>query len=151
MIEVRILDERIHAWGALRYHSAMAAAVDLYACIDATLSLEPQAPAALISAGVALHIADAGLAALVVPRSGLGHRKGLVLGNSIGVIDADYTGPVLISLWNRNAPGSEAIVIEPGDRIAQMLFVPIVRPEFRVVGAFSQATARGAGGFGSTG
>ena len=151
MIEVRILDERIHGWGSLRYHSEMAAAIDLYACIDVALRLEPQAAAALISAGIALHIADAGLAALVVPRSGLGHRKGLVLGNAIGVIDADYTGPVLLSLWNRSAPGSEAIVVEPGDRIAQMLFVPIVRPEFRLVGEFSQSSLRGTGGFGSTG
>jgi dUTP pyrophosphatase len=151
MVEVRILDERIRAWGGLHYHSEMAAALDLYACVDAALTLPPQAPAQLVPAGVALHIADAHVAAIVVPRSGHGHRRGLVLGNTIGVIDADYTGPVLISVWNRSAPDSEPITIEPGDRIAQLLFVPIVRPEFRIVAEFSKTTERGSGGFGSTG
>ncbi len=151
MVEVRILDERVRAWGGLRYHSAMAAALDLYACVDAALTLEPQAPARLVPAGIALHIADARVAAMIVPRSGNGHRRGLVLGNTIGVIDADYTGPVLISVWNRSALDGEPIRIEPGDRIAQLLFVPIVRPEFRIVAEFSQVTERGSGGFGSTG
>ena len=150
-IEVRILDERIRAWGLPRYQSDMAAAIDLYACLDAPLVLLPQSPAEIVPSGIALHIADPGIAALVVPRSGLGHRKGLVLGNLVGVVDADYLGPVLISVWNRSAPGSEAIVIEPGERIAQMLFVPIVRPSLRVVDEFSRSTVRGAGGFGSTG
>jgi dUTP pyrophosphatase len=129
----------------------MAAALDLYACVDAALTLQPQAPAQLVPAGVALHIADAHLAAIIVPRSGHGHRRGLVLGNTIGVIDADYTGPVLISVWNRSGLGTEPVVIEPGERIAQLLFVPIVRPEFRLVAEFSQVTERGSGGFGSTG
>jgi dUTP pyrophosphatase len=86
-----------------------------------------------------------------VPRSGLGHRKGLVLGNLVGVVDADYLGPVLISVWNRCALGTQAIVIEPGERIAQMMFVPILRPHFTVVDEFSKNTERGAAGFGSTG
>jgi dUTP pyrophosphatase len=129
----------------------MAAALDLYACIDGPLALEAQANAQLVPAGVALHIADPQVAALIVPRSGLGHRRGLVLGNSIGVVDADYTGPVLVSLWNRNALGTEPIVIAPGDRVAQMLFVPILRPELSLVSEFSRASERGAGGFGSTG
>ena len=150
-IEVRVLDERLRTWGLPRYQSAMAAAIDLYACVEGPVSLEPQGPAQLIPSGIALHIADPDVAAIVVPRSGLGHRKGLVLGNLVGVIDADYLGPVMISVWNRCAAGSEPIVIEPGERIAQMLFVPIVRPRFAVVEEFSQSSERGAGGFGSTG
>jgi len=86
-----------------------------------------------------------------VPRSGLGHKKGLVLGNLVGVLDADYTGPVMISVWNRSEAGSAPVVIEPGDRIAQLMFVPVVRPAFDVVDEFSQPSLRGAGGFGSTG
>jgi dUTP pyrophosphatase len=150
-IEVRVLDERIRAWGLPRYHSEMAAGLDLFACLDAPLALEAQSPAQLIPAGIALHIGDPGIAAIVVPRSGLGHRKGLVLGNLVGVIDADYLGPVMISVWNRSPVGSEHILIEPGERIAQMLFVPVVRPRFTVVAEFSKNTERGAGGFGSTG
>ncbi len=150
-VELRVLDERIRTWGIPRYQSEMAAGVDLFACLDEPLELPAGAPAALVSAGIALHIADPGLAAIVVPRSGLGHRAGLVLGNLVGVIDADYLGPVTISVWNRNPPGGASIAIAPGDRIAQMLFVPIVRPEFAVVEAFSRTTRRGTGGFGSTG
>ena len=150
-IEVRVLDERIHQWGLPRYQSHMAAAIDLFACIDAPLALEAQSPAQLVPAGIALHIGDPGIAALVVPRSGLGHRKGLVLGNLVGVVDADYLGPVMISVWNRSALGTEPIVIEPGERIAQMMFVPILRPQFSVVDEFSKSTERGAAGFGSTG
>jgi dUTP pyrophosphatase len=129
----------------------MAAGIDLHACIDDTVTLPPGAPARLIPAGIAVHMADAHMAALIVPRSGLGHKKGLVVGNLVGVIDADYLGPIMISAWNRSAPGSAPIVIAPGERIAQMLFVPILRPGFRVVEAFSCSTARGEGGFGSTG
>lgn len=150
-VELKVLDTRIHQWGLPRYQSAMAAAVDLFACLDAPLAIEPQSPAQLIPAGIALHIADPAIAAIIVPRSGLGHRKGLVMGNLVGVIDADYTGPVMVSVWNRSEPGSEPIVIEPGDRIAQMMFVPVIRPAFEVVDEFSQASVRGAGGFGSTG
>lgn len=149
--EVVVLDDRIRAWGLPRYQSEMAAAIDLFACIDRPLALEPQSPARLVSSGVAVHIADPSVAGLIVPRSGAGHRTGLVMGNSVGVVDADYTGPVMISVWNRNAPGSAPVVVNPGDRIAQMLFVPVVRPVLRVVEAFSRGTARGAGGFGSTG
>ena len=150
-IEVKILDRRIHEWGLPRHHSAMAAAIDLFACVDAPLSLAPDTPAQLIPAGIAIHIGDPGYTALIVPRSGMGHRAGLVMGNMIGVIDADYLGPVMISAWNRNPPGSAPIMIQPGDRIAQMLFVPIARPDFAVVEDFSLQSARGAGGFGSTG
>jgi dUTP pyrophosphatase len=150
-VEVKILDERVRAWGLPRYQSEMAAAVDLFACIAAPLVLEPEAPAVLISSGIAVSIGDPHIAGLIVPRSGLGHGKGLVLGNLVGVLDADYSGPLMISVWNRSGQGSQAIAINPGDRIAQLLFVPIVRPLFRVVAEFSTDTVRGAGGFGSTG
>ena len=146
-----MLDQRLLAWGLPCYHSEMAAAVDLHACIDAELALEAGAPAVLIPAGFALHMGRSGMAALIVPRSGLGHRQGLVVGNLVGVIDADYTGPIMVSAWNRSAPGTKPIAVRPGDRIAQMMFVPVLRPTLTVVDAFSRSTARGAGGFGSTG
>jgi dUTP pyrophosphatase len=149
-VEIKILDPRICDWGLPRYHSEMAAAIDLFAALDAPVDVKPQAPAQLISSGIAVFIGDPAMAALIVPRSGLGHR-GLVLGNLVGVLDADYLGPAMISVWNRNAAGSDPIRITPGDRIAQMIFVPILRPLFTVVEEFSRRTARGAGGFGSTG
>ena len=149
IVELRVLDPRLNKWGLPRYQSAMAAAVDLYACIDQTLILAPGDPAVLISSGIAVHMAASGMAAIVLPRSGMGHKRGLVLGNLVGLIDADYTGPVMVSAWNRNA--SEKITIDPGERFAQMMFVPVLRPEFRVVATFSVISERGAGGFGSTG
>ncbi len=150
-IALKILDHRLHDWGLPCCQTDMAAGIDLHACIEAPLSLAPQAPAQLIPAGIAIHIADSGVAALIVPRSGQGHRHGLVMGNLVGVIDADYTGPIMVSAWNRSAPGSAPLVIQPGERIAQMLFVPILRPVFEVVEGFATVTGRGAGGFGSTG
>ncbi|MFM9940046.1 MAG: dUTP diphosphatase [Hyphomicrobiaceae bacterium] len=150
-IEIKVLDRRLEAWGLPRYQSAMAAGIDLFACLDQPLSLAAGAPAVLIPSGIALHMGRADMAAIIAPRSGLGHKQGLVLGNTVGVIDGDYTGPVMISAWNRSAPGTAPITIEPGSRIAQMLFVPILRPEFRVVETFTTASDRGAGGFGSTG
>jgi dUTP pyrophosphatase len=149
-MEMKVLDPRLRDWGLPRYQSAMAAAVDLHACLDAPLELAPGAPPVLVSAGFALHMGDAGLAALVLPRSGMGHR-GLVLGNLVGLIDPDYTGPIMVSAWNRNAPGSTPLLLSPGERFAQMVFVPVLRPDFAVVEDFSRASARGAGGFGSTG
>ena len=151
MVELKVLDGRLREWGLPRYQTAMAAAIDLHACIETPLELHPGTQPALISSGLAVHLRDPGMAALVLPRSGLGHRKGLVLGNLIGLIDADYTGPVLVSAWNRCPAGEEPIVLTPGERFAQMVFVPIVRPEFRVVEEFSLPSERGAGGFGSTG
>ncbi len=150
-IEVVILDERIRAWGLPSYQTEMAAGIDLHACLDEALHLPPQSPARLIPAGFALHMGRSGMMALIVPRSGLGHKQGLVMGNLVGVIDADYTGQIMVSAWNRAASGTPPIVIQPGERIAQMLFVPILRPAFTVVDAFTESTARGAGGFGSTG
>ncbi len=150
-IEIKVLDPRLVAWGLPRYQSAMAAGIDLIACLDQPLSLAAGAGAVLIPSGLALHMGRSDMAAIITPRSGLGHKQGLVLGNTVGVIDGDYTGPVLISAWNRNPSGTPPIVIEPGSRIAQMLFVPILRPAFAVVDTFSTASERGAGGFGSTG
>jgi dUTP pyrophosphatase len=151
-IELKILDPRLPGWGFPSWGSELAAGLDLHACLDGPLILEPQKPAVLISAGFALRIADPGWCALVLPRSGLGHKRGLVLGNSVGVIDADYEGGCLISAWNRNPEkGGEAIEIRPGDRIAQLVFTHITRPEFAVVSAFSETGSRLASGFGSTG
>jgi dUTP pyrophosphatase len=150
-VEVKILDERIRDWGLPKYHSDMAAGVDLFACIEAPVTLEPHAPALLVPAGISVHIGDPGIAGIIVPRSGLGHRSGVVLGNLVGVLDADYTGPVLISTWNRSPLGSQPFVINPGDRIAQLLFVPVLRPVFQLVTSFSADTGRGGRGFGSTG
>lgn len=150
-VEIKVLDQRLHQWGLPRYQSEMAAAIDLHACIDETLTIAPGTPAQLIPAGIAVHMGNPYMAATIAPRSGLGHKKGLVLGNSIGVIDADYQGPIMVSVWNRNAPGTDPIVIEPGERIAQMMFVPVLRPVFATVESFSSDSERGAGGFGSTG
>jgi dUTP pyrophosphatase len=151
-VELKILDPRLPGWGFPRYGSSLAAGLDLHACLDAPLPLAPQAPAVLVSAGIACRIGDPERCALVLPRSGLGHQQGLVLGNSVGLIDADYEGALLISAWNRNPPGSDNVItIEPGDRIAQLVFTRITRAEFAVVDVFSTAGERQSGGFGSTG
>jgi dUTP diphosphatase len=151
-IELKILDPRLPGWGFPSWGSEMAAGLDLHACLDAPLVLEPQAPAILISSGIAFRIGDPEWCALVVPRSGLGHKCGLVLGNTIGVIDADYEGPCLISAWNRqSASGGETIEIRPGDRIAQLVFTRIARPELTIVSLFSEKGCRKEGAFGSTG
>ncbi|SEI03314.1 dUTP diphosphatase [Paracoccus alkenifer] len=149
-VEIKLIDPRLRDWGLPAYQTPMAAALDLFACIDADLVLDPGAPAQLIPSGFALHMADAHLAALVLPRSGLGHRKGLVLGNAVGLIDADFTDQLLISAWNRNPPGGPSITIQPGERIAQLMFVPVLRPQLTEVTAFSRPSER-QGGFGSTG
>ena len=149
--ELTVLDARLHEWGLPAYHSDMAAGIDLRACIDAPIALMPQAPATMVSSGVAILINRPDVAAFVVPRSGLGARSGIILGQSVGTIDPDYAGPWIVPLINRNTPGTPPVTINPGDRIAQAVFLPIVRPTLRVVEAFSAETARGAGGFGSTG
>jgi len=150
-IELKILDPRLNDWGLPRYQTAMSAGIDLHACIDTAITLEPQAPAILIPSGIALLMNDPHLVAFLLARSGLGHKKGLVLGQSVGTIDADYANQIFISAWLRTPPGSEPFVIEPGDRIAQLVFLPIVRPTFTVVDDFTAQTDRGLGGFGSTG
>jgi len=150
-VELKILDPRLSQWGFPHYGSSLAAGLDLHACLDTAIELAPQVPAILIPSGIAFRIGDPDWCALVLPRSGLGHRQGLVLGNAVGLIDADYEGQLLVSAWNRNPPGSASILIEPGDRVAQLVFTRIIRPEFSVVEVFSDSGERKSGGFGSTG
>jgi len=144
-LEVKILDERIRSM-LPHYASAGAAGLDLRACIPAPLTLRA-GESALVSSGIAIHVGDPAYAAVILPRSGLGAKSGIVLGNLVGLIDSDYQGPLMISVWNR---GNGAFTIQPLDRIAQMILVPVVQVEFEVVEEFA-ASARGAGGFGSTG
>ena len=144
-VDVRILDERI-ADRLPAYATAGSAGLDLRACIDAPIVLAPGA-AELLPTGIAIHIGDPGHAAMILPRSGLGHKHGIVLGNLVGLIDSDYQGPLMVSCWNR---GASAFTIEPFERIAQMVIVPVVQAEFRVVDSFD-ASERGEAGFGSTG
>jgi dUTP pyrophosphatase len=151
VIDVKVLDERM-AEALPAYATAGSAGLDLRACLDGPLVLQP-GQTALLPTGLALHIADPGLAAVILPRSGLGHRHGIVLGNLVGLIDSDYQGPLRVSCWNRNPPASGdagAFTIQPMDRIAQMVIVPVVQATFRVVEDFAAST-RGEGGFGSTG
>jgi dUTP pyrophosphatase len=149
--ELKVLDPRLHDWGLPTYATDMAAGIDLRACIDAPVAIAPQAPATMVSSGIAILIGRPDIAAFVLPRSGLGARLGLILGQSVGTIDPDYQGLWIVPLINRNAAGTEPVVINPGDRIAQAVFLPIVRPSLRLVEEFSVTTARGNGGFGSTG
>jgi dUTP pyrophosphatase len=144
-IDLKVLDERI-APHLPAYATPGSAGLDLRACIDAPLTVEP-GQAALIPTGLAVHIGDPGLAAMLLPRSGLGHKHGIVLGNLVGLIDSDYQGPLMVSCWNR---GSQAYTVQPLERIAQMVIVPVVQASFRRVDEFG-GSARGQGGFGSTG
>ncbi len=150
-MQIKVLDSRVFDWGLPLFQTEGAAAVDLFACVDGVVLVNAQEPAKLINSGIAISFGDHSVAGLVLPRSGLGHKKGLVLGNTVGLIDPDYAGEILISVWNRNPVGSSPIEIRPGERIGQLVFVPIVRPLFEVVDEFSDQTARGAKGFGSTG
>ena len=146
-LKVRILDPRLGRELPLpAYATGGSAGLDLRACLDAPLTLEP-GRSELIPTGLAIHIDDPGLAALILPRSGLGHRHGIVLGNLVGLIDSDYQGQLMVSCWNRS---SAAFTIAPGERIAQLVLVPVVQAELEVVESF-EATARGAGGFGHSG
>ena len=144
-LDVKILDERIRSM-LPKYASPGAAGLDLRACIDSELILRP-GESRLISSGIAIHVGDPGYAAVILPRSGLGAKSGIVLGNLVGLIDSDYQGPLMVSLWNR---GQAAFTIQPMDRIAQLVLVPVQQVEFNVVEEF-QSSSRGAGGFGSTG
>ena len=144
-LDVKILDPRLR--GSLpQYATGGAAGLDLRACIERPLTLAPGA-AELVPSGIAIHLSDPGLAAIVLPRSGLGHRHGIVLGNLVGLIDSDYQGQVMVSVWNRSGA---AFTINPMDRIAQLVVVPVVQVKLNVVEEFA-ASERGAGGFGSTG
>lgn len=144
-VAIRYLDDRIRQ-NPPHYASDGAAGLDLRAAIDDPIALSPR-QTALIPTGIAIHLADPGLAAMILPRSGLGHKKGLVLGNLVGLIDSDYQGEIMVSAWNR---GNEVVVIKPLMRIAQLVVVPVVQVAFEEVAEF-EATDRGAGGFGSTG
>jgi dUTP pyrophosphatase len=144
-IDVKVLDRRM-AEQMPSYATPGSAGLDLRACLDEPLRLDP-GQARLISTGLAIHIADPGLAAMILPRSGLGHKHGIVLGNLVGLIDSDYQGPLMVSCWNR---GREVFTVQPMERIAQLVIVPVVQAGFRRVDDFD-ASHRGEGGFGSTG
>lgn len=147
VIRLKVLDERLGRDFPLpEYATGGSAGLDLRACLDGPLVLAP-GQTELVATGLAIHIDDPGLAAVLLPRSGLGHRNGIVLGNLVGLIDSDYQGQVLVSAWNRS---QQAFTIQPGDRIAQMVILPVVRAHFEIVTSF-EATARGEGGFGHSG
>jgi dUTP pyrophosphatase len=145
IIELKVLDERMAAQ-LPAYATPGSAGLDLRACLDAPLTLAP-GQAELIPTGLSIHIGDATLAAMLLPRSGLGHKHGIVLGNLVGLIDSDYQGPLMVSCWNR---GTAAYTVQPMERIAQMVIVPVVQAQFRRVDSFADSS-RGEGGFGSTG
>lgn len=146
-IELKILNDKLKQTFPLpTYATSGSAGLDLRACIDESIQLHP-GDTKLIPTGFALHIGDPTIAATILPRSGLGHKHGIVLGNLVGLLDSDYQGEILISCWNR---GKESFVIEPGDRIAQLVFVPVLQVGFDVVDAFTESE-RGEGGFGSSG
>ena len=144
-LDLKILDARMRDY-LPAYATPGSAGLDLRACLDAALVLQP-GDTALVPTGLAVHVGDAGYAALILPRSGLGHKHGIVLGNLVGLIDSDYQGPLMVSCWNR---GSVAFTVQPLERIAQLVIVPVVQARFRVVDEFD-ATDRGVRGFGSTG
>lgn len=146
-LQVKVLDPRFRGeWPLPAYATESSAGMDLRAALDAPLQLQP-GDTALVPSGLAIHIADPALCGVILPRSGLGHRHGIVLGNGTGLIDADYQGPLMISTWNR---GAEAYTLMPGDRIAQLVLLPIVRAGLQVVDTFEDSM-RGTGGFGHTG
>lgn len=146
-IQIKILDKRLGSQFPLpRYETADSAGMDLRAILDQPLVMNP-GDTHLIQTGIAIYIQDPHIAAMVLPRSGLGHKQGIVLGNLVGLIDADYQGPLMVSCWHR---GQVPYTIEPGDRIAQLIFVPIVRAQFELVEEFDE-TSRGTGGFGHSG
>lgn len=144
-VDLKILDPRM-AEQLPAYATPGSAGLDLRAALDAPLTIEP-GQTVLVPTGIAIHLADPGYAAMILPRSGLGHKHGIVLGNLVGLIDADYQGPLMVSCWNR---GSAAYTLQPLERLAQLVIVPVVQAQFRVVESF-EASERGSGGFGSTG
>ena len=144
-IEVRLLDPRLHD-NPPHYATPGSAGLDLRACIDSAITIQP-GETVLVPTGIAIHLADPGLAAMILPRSGLGHKHGIVLGNLVGLIDSDYQGQIMVSTWNR---GTEPFTLNPLDRLAQLVVVPVLQVAFDVVEKFDES-ARGADGFGSTG
>ena len=147
-LQAKILDPRIGDQFPLpQYATPGSAGLDLRACIDAALVIEP-GQTTLIPTGIAIHVADPGLAAIILPRSGLGHKHGIVLGNLVGLIDSDYQGQLMVSAWNRS---DTAFTLQPMERLAQLVVVPVVQAHFNVVSEFAAPSARGEGGYGSTG
>lgn len=147
-IQLKILDSRI-TQDMLQPATVGSAGIDLRACIDEKLTIKP-GECVLVPSGIAIHINDPQYAAFIFPRSGLGHKHGLVLGNLTGVIDSDYQGQIMVSAWNRNQNLSDCVTINPMDRIAQLVFIPVLHPQFELVESFEESV-RGDGGFGSTG
>ena len=145
-IDLKILDPRLNDT-LPRYATPGSAGLDLRACIEQPIEIRP-GQTILVPTGMAIHIADPGYAAIILPRSGMGHKNGIVLGNLVGLIDSDYQGPLMVSTWNR---GAESFTLQPMERLAQLVFVPVAQAKFKVVSEFETGTARGAGGFGSTG
>jgi dUTP pyrophosphatase len=145
-IDIKILDSRLND-NLPAYATSGSAGLDLRACLDAPLTLQPNAWQ-LVPTGMAIYLEDPGYAALILPRSGLGHKHGIVLGNLVGLIDSDYQGQLMVSAWNRS---STAFTIEPMERIAQLVVVPVVQAQFKIVQEFPAVSARGEGGYGSTG
>lgn len=147
-IQLKILDARLGTEFPLpQYATEGSAGLDLRACVEKSLEIKPN-HVELISTGISLYIADKQLAAIIIPRSGLGHKHGIILGNSVGLIDSDYQGPIMVSCWNRSI---EPFIIKPGERIAQLVIVPIVHAKFDIVTDFDNKTKRGEGGFGHSG
>lgn len=145
-VDVKILDPRLEG-NLPTYATPGSAGLDLRSCIDQAIDIEP-GQTILVPTGLSIHIADPGYAAMILPRSGMGHKNGIVLGNLVGLIDSDYQGPLMVSTWNR---GQSSFRLEPMERLAQLVIVPVVQAQFRVVEAFEQTSDRGSGGFGSTG
>ncbi len=146
IIDIRILDQRMADYFP-SYATPGSAGLDLRACLDVPLTIHP-GQTELIPTGLAMHIGDPGLAGMILPRSGLGHKHGLVLGNLVGLIDSDYQGPLMVSCWNR---GQAPFTLQPLERMAQLVIVPVVQAQFRAVSDFASPSERGEGGFGSTG
>jgi len=146
-VQVKVLDQRLgQEWPMPTYATAGSAGLDLRACVEEAIQIEP-GQTVLVKTGMAIYIEDANFAGLVLPRSGLGHKHGIVLGNLVGLIDSDYQGELMVSVWNR---GQTTFTLEPGERLAQYVLVPVVQAQFDIVSEF-EATERGAGGFGHTG
>ena len=145
-IELKVLDDRIKEH-LPHYATPGSAGLDLRACLDSPITLGPN-ERQLVSTGIAIHVADPGFAAVILPRSGLGHKHGIVLGNLVGLIDSDYQGALMVSAWNRS---SVPYVLNPMERLAQLVIVPVVQAQFKVVSAFTGSSLRGEGGYGSTG
>ena len=145
-VDLKILDERLRDQ-LPQYATTGSAGLDLRACLDQATDIEP-GQTILVPTGLSIHIADPGYAAMILPRSGMGHKNGIVLGNLVGLIDSDYQGPLMVSTWNR---GQKTFRLEPMERLAQLVIVPVVQAQFRVVDDFNEHSERGTGGFGSTG